>query len=131
MQAIRSRHGVAAEQLRIYLHYQPSYYHLHVHFLHVKHDAGMGMAAGKAHLLTDVIGEEPVEPEVTFLIDPCDFRKACLMVAPWEWSSVLNAECALCIAGNIQLRGDYYALCTRHTAIGEKDPLCASLRSRC
>ena len=52
MQAILSRHEVAAEQLRVYLHYQPSYYHLHVHFLHVKHDAGMGMAVGKAHLLS-------------------------------------------------------------------------------
>lgn len=57
MQAITSRHAVAAEQLRVYLHYQPSYYHLHVHFLHVKHDAGMGMAVGKARLLSDVIGE--------------------------------------------------------------------------
>ena len=51
-----SRYGVAADQLRVYLHYQPSYYHLHMHFLHVKHDAGMGMAVGKAHLLSDVIG---------------------------------------------------------------------------
>ena len=56
MQAIMSRYGVAADQLRVYLHYQPSYYHLHMHFLHVKHDAGMGMAVGKAHLLSDVIG---------------------------------------------------------------------------
>ena len=56
-QAITMRHGVAAEQLRVYLHYQPSYYHLHVHFVHVKHDAGMGMAVGKAHLLSEVISE--------------------------------------------------------------------------
>ncbi|EIE20512.1 scavenger mRNA decapping enzyme, partial [Coccomyxa subellipsoidea C-169] len=41
--------------LRVYIHYQPSYYHLHVHFLHVKFDAGAGMAAGKAHLLNDII----------------------------------------------------------------------------
>ena len=46
------------EELRVYMHYQPSYYHLHMHFLHVGCDAEAGMAAGKAHLLDDVIGED-------------------------------------------------------------------------
>lgn len=59
LQALVQRYGVRADELRIYLHYQPSYYHLHVHFMHTKHDAGAGMAAGKAHLLEDVIGEGP------------------------------------------------------------------------
>ena len=54
------KYGVRPEELRIYLHYQPSYYHLHMHFLHIKCDAGAGMAAGKAHLLDDVIGEDPL-----------------------------------------------------------------------
>ena len=31
-------------------------YHLHVHVAHVQLDGGAGMAAGKAHLLDDVIG---------------------------------------------------------------------------
>ena len=31
-------------------------YHLHVHVAHVRLDLGPGMAAGKAHLLDDVIG---------------------------------------------------------------------------
>jgi hypothetical protein len=31
-------------------------YHLHVHVAHVHMDGGQGMAAGKAHLLDDVIG---------------------------------------------------------------------------
>jgi hypothetical protein len=51
------RYGLEPDELRIFVHYQPSYYHLHVHFMHVKHDAGAGMAAGKAHLLDDLIGE--------------------------------------------------------------------------
>lgn len=50
------KYGVRADELRIFVHYQPSYYHLHVHFLHTKHDAGASMAAGKAHLLDDIIG---------------------------------------------------------------------------
>ena len=31
-------------------------YHLHIHVAHVQMDLGPGMAAGKAHLLDDVIG---------------------------------------------------------------------------
>ena len=38
----------------MYLHYYPSYYHLHVHFNHVRYDSGMA-AVGKAHLLEEVI----------------------------------------------------------------------------
>jgi hypothetical protein len=56
VQALVDKYGVREDELRVYIHYQPSYYHLHVHFLHVKYDAGAGMAAGKAHLLNDVIG---------------------------------------------------------------------------
>lgn len=53
--AIYDKYGVATQQMRVYIHYHPSYYHLHVHFMHVNVDAGAGMAAGKAHLLDDVI----------------------------------------------------------------------------
>ena len=57
VQAIYDKYGVATQQMRVYIHYHPSYYHLHVHFMHVNVDAGAGMAAGKAHLLDDIIGE--------------------------------------------------------------------------
>jgi m7GpppX diphosphatase len=60
VQALKRRYGIREDMLRVYVHYQPSYYHLHVHFLHIKLDAGHGMAAGKAHLLLDIIGEGPV-----------------------------------------------------------------------
>ena len=56
-QAIADKYDVAHHQIRAYIHYHPSYYHLHVHFMHVSVDAGAGMAAGKAHLLDDVIGK--------------------------------------------------------------------------
>ncbi len=55
--AIADKYGVTAQQIRAYIHYHPSYYHLHVHFMHINVDAGAGMAAGKAHLLDDVIGK--------------------------------------------------------------------------
>ena len=57
-QVIEQRYGVPPSQLRIYVHYQPSYYHFHVHFCHTGLNAnGPGAAVGKAHLLDDIIGE--------------------------------------------------------------------------
>ncbi|KAM6312667.1 m7GpppX diphosphatase [Podargus strigoides] len=53
-EAIVKRYGVPGSQLRIYLHYQPSYYHLHVHFTALGYDAP-GTSVERAHLLADVI----------------------------------------------------------------------------
>nr|DBA16621.1 TPA: hypothetical protein GDO54_003999 [Pyxicephalus adspersus] len=53
-EAILKRFGLQGNQLRIYLHYQPSYYHLHVHFTALGHDAP-GTTVERAHLLNDVI----------------------------------------------------------------------------
>lgn len=52
--AIEERYGVHNSQLRVYFHYQPSYYHLHVHFTHLKYRAPGSNCEG-AHLLTTVI----------------------------------------------------------------------------
>ncbi|DBB15781.1 hypothetical protein WJX82_005294 [Trebouxia sp. C0006] len=52
---INDKFGVTKQQIRAYIHYHPTYYHLHVHFIHVSVDVGAGMAVGKAHLLDDVI----------------------------------------------------------------------------
>ncbi|KAF8463495.1 HIT-like domain-containing protein [Kalaharituber pfeilii] len=43
------------DQLKLYIHYQPSYYHLHIHAVSISHDGGLGQAAGKAFLLGHVI----------------------------------------------------------------------------
>ncbi|XP_015277995.1 PREDICTED: m7GpppX diphosphatase isoform X2 [Gekko japonicus] len=53
-EAIVKRFGVSGAQLRVYLHYQPSYYHLHVHFTALSYDAP-GSSVERAHLLSDVI----------------------------------------------------------------------------
>jgi m7GpppX diphosphatase len=45
---------VHGDELRIYFHYHPSYYHLHVHFTHLKYSAPKTLI-GQAHLLDDVI----------------------------------------------------------------------------
>ncbi|XP_016125074.1 m7GpppX diphosphatase [Sinocyclocheilus grahami] len=52
--AIQRQYSVPPSKLRVYLHYQPSYYHLHVHFTSVEYDAP-GCRVERAHLLSDVI----------------------------------------------------------------------------
>ncbi|KAF4126801.1 m7GpppX diphosphatase [Geosmithia morbida] len=44
-----------ADQLKLYLHYQPTYYHLHVHIVHVALEAGATQATGKAVGLDSII----------------------------------------------------------------------------
>ncbi|XP_059045851.1 m7GpppX diphosphatase [Achroia grisella] len=51
---ILEKYNVCDSQLRIYLHYQPSFYHLHVHFTYLRHEAP-GIYAEKSHLLSTVI----------------------------------------------------------------------------
>jgi m7GpppX diphosphatase len=54
LDAIYTRFGVDASSLRLFIHYIPSYFHLHIHVAHVDCPA-KGMDIGKAHLLDDVI----------------------------------------------------------------------------
>ncbi|VEN63289.1 unnamed protein product [Callosobruchus maculatus] len=60
--AIKSKYGIEKHELRIYFHYQPSFYHLHVHFCVLKHEAP-GILVGKAHLLSDVINNIELAPD--------------------------------------------------------------------
>ncbi|KAL0859801.1 hypothetical protein ABMA27_010145 [Loxostege sticticalis] len=52
--SILDKYNVPGSQLRIYLHYQPSFYHLHIHFTYLRHEAP-GIYAEKSHLLDTVI----------------------------------------------------------------------------
>uniref|UniRef100_A0A915IMH7 m7GpppX diphosphatase n=1 Tax=Romanomermis culicivorax TaxID=13658 RepID=A0A915IMH7_ROMCU len=52
--AIREKFDLNANELRIFVHYQPTYYHFHVHFVHMNAEP-VGAVAGQAHLLDDVI----------------------------------------------------------------------------
>ncbi|KAH8417367.1 hypothetical protein KR222_009876 [Zaprionus bogoriensis] len=53
-QAIQKRYGLNPTQLRMYFHYQPSFYHLHVHINLIRNDAP-GIWCEKAHMLDTVI----------------------------------------------------------------------------
>lgn len=60
--AITNKYGVDRSQLRIYFHYQPSFYHLHVHFTYLKYDAP-GIHCEKSHLLDTVISNIELMPD--------------------------------------------------------------------
>ncbi|RLN97011.1 hypothetical protein BBJ28_00016627 [Nothophytophthora sp. Chile5] len=53
LEVLSEKFGVRASSVRMYVHYQPTYYHLHVHFSHVK--MIHGTFTGKAVLLEDII----------------------------------------------------------------------------
>ncbi|XP_050031163.2 m7GpppX diphosphatase [Dermacentor andersoni] len=60
--ALALQFGVPSHRLRGYLHYQPSYYHLHVHFSVLGFDAP-GTQVERAHLLTSVIANLEAYPD--------------------------------------------------------------------
>ncbi|KAM9741687.1 m7GpppX diphosphatase [Menidia menidia] len=60
--AIKQRFDLPASKLRVYLHYQPSYYHLHVHFTKLGYEAP-GCGVERAHLLSDVIQNLKSDPQ--------------------------------------------------------------------
>lgn len=47
--------ALEADQLKLYVHYQPTYFHLHVHIVHVQLEAGATQATGKAVGLESII----------------------------------------------------------------------------
>ncbi|XP_004438508.1 PREDICTED: m7GpppX diphosphatase isoform X1 [Ceratotherium simum simum] len=61
-EAILQRYQVKADRLRVYLHYLPSYYHLHVHFTALGFEAP-GAGVERAHLLAEVIENLECDPE--------------------------------------------------------------------
>lgn len=52
--SLHSQDGFGGK-LRCFIHYQPSYYHLHVHILSSDYTSHPGAIVGQAHLLQDVI----------------------------------------------------------------------------
>lgn len=67
---ISHRYNVPADQLRLFVHYPPSYYHFHVHVTHVAWE-GAGALVGKAHLLDDIIGGRSVCHSTCMCVGTC------------------------------------------------------------
>ncbi|XP_037636973.1 m7GpppX diphosphatase [Sebastes umbrosus] len=61
-EAVLKRYSLPASKLRVYLHYQPSYYHLHIHFTKLGYEVP-GCGVERAHLLADVIQNLQSDPQ--------------------------------------------------------------------
>ncbi|POY75607.1 hypothetical protein BMF94_1229 [Rhodotorula taiwanensis] len=59
----RERYGIDSGELRFFVHYQPTYYHFHVHIVHLSYVSFSGITVGQAHLLDDVIDALELELE--------------------------------------------------------------------
>jgi m7GpppX diphosphatase len=84
--AIKEKYGVNSNEVRAYFHYQPSYYHLHVHFNYLKYDAP-GIFCDKAHLLDTVINNIKMVPNY--------YEKATLSFTVRENDKLYNAYMAI------------------------------------
>jgi m7GpppX diphosphatase len=49
--------SIEPDQLKLYVHYQPTYYHFHIHIVHVALEAGATQATGKAVGLESIMGQ--------------------------------------------------------------------------
>ncbi|KAI9814349.1 MAG: hypothetical protein M1826_002261 [Phylliscum demangeonii] len=49
--------AIERDQLKLYLHYQPTYYHFHIHIVHVQLESGFTQATGKAWGFESVIAQ--------------------------------------------------------------------------
>ncbi|KAG7665000.1 uncharacterized protein J8A68_001465 [[Candida] subhashii] len=53
---VREKYEMSGDQVRVFVHYQPSYYHFHIHVVNIHHPGlGDGIAIGKAILMDDLI----------------------------------------------------------------------------
>jgi hypothetical protein len=53
---------IEEDQLKLYVHYQPTYYHLHIHVVHVALEAGVTQSVGKAIGLESIISQLEMMP---------------------------------------------------------------------
>lgn len=80
-EAIEKRYGLNSTQLRMYFHYQPSFYHLHVHINPVRNDAA-GIWCEKSHMLDTVINNLELLPDY--------YEKATLPFVLYEGNKLLD-----------------------------------------
>uniref|UniRef100_A0A914VWC8 M7GpppX diphosphatase n=1 Tax=Plectus sambesii TaxID=2011161 RepID=A0A914VWC8_9BILA len=80
--ALREKYGIRPDQVKAYFHYQPSFYHLHVHMISVKYDAPAS-GTTSAILLNDVINNLHIAGDF--------YRRASLTFSLKKDSALLNA----------------------------------------
>ena len=61
LDAIKTIYGVDKDQIRVFVHYQPQFYHFHVHYTRLENEVGCSVERG--HLLTDIIQNLEMDSE--------------------------------------------------------------------
>ena len=61
LSTIHTTYGVEKDQIRIFIHYQPQFYHFHVHFTRLENEVGCSVERG--HLVWDVIQNLEMDDE--------------------------------------------------------------------
>ncbi|CAL1709284.1 unnamed protein product [Somion occarium] len=59
----KEKWGLSDGSIRFFVHYQPSYYHFHVHIVNANYIGTAGSTVGQAHLLDDLISMLELDPE--------------------------------------------------------------------
>lgn len=78
---IYEKFGLNHNELRMYMHYQPSFYHLHVHINPLRNDAP-GIFCEKAHMLGTIIDNLELFPDY--------YKKATLPFILYEGMALLE-----------------------------------------
>ncbi|KAG2234368.1 hypothetical protein INT48_007235 [Thamnidium elegans] len=66
---VKEKANLDSNQLRLFIHYQPSYYHFHVHITAVSFADAPGVVSGQAHLLDTVINNIELFPDYYQKVD--------------------------------------------------------------
>ncbi|ODQ67052.1 HIT-like protein [Nadsonia fulvescens var. elongata DSM 6958] len=67
LDVMSEKYSMDRDQFRLFVHYQPSYYHFHIHAVNVHHNGlGNGISVGKAILLDDIIAQLDYLPDNGF-----------------------------------------------------------------
>jgi len=61
LSAIKRVYGVDNDQIRIFIHYQPQFYHFHIHFTRLENEVGCSVERG--HLVSDVLQNLEIDDE--------------------------------------------------------------------
>ena len=104
---IAKKFNVPASQLRIYLHYQPSYYYLHVHF---------------AYLMFETSGTFRINHLLVYVY-ACKINFVLSCVSSCVGIYVEKAHLLSTVIRNIELMSDYYTKAVLSYVVAEGDPL--------
>jgi m7GpppX diphosphatase len=63
LQVIKDEYKLTWRDVRMLVHCQPSYYHFHVHIIHVEVKGLSGTMVGQCHLLDDIIDNLETDPD--------------------------------------------------------------------